>query len=389
VTDPELASESAALRLALGRFATQRNWDQAADAGALAARVQRLLTPVRRLHATAAVPQSPGRDWLHVVHWNVLHGNRYEAVRDALCDEPGLAGADLLSLNEVDLGLARSGNRDVAFDLARALGMHAAWTALFLELEGGSDTPPDLARQEQAESLFGLALLSRFPLGEVRRVELETQSAFLFDSERKVGQLVALVAEVLRPGAPFWAVVTHLDVHRGPGARLQQMQQVLAQIPAGPAILCGDLNTTTFARGTWLRSVRALGVLVLAPSGGLRRRLLQPYAPQRRPHEPLFTALARSGFAVAPFNSAVESLDLRLDDVREVRSMPGVLRWLGRAALRRAERRGRHRLDWIAARGFEPARELAPLVQCQWMRSEMAASDHAPIGCGLRLRSAQ
>ncbi|HZL86030.1 MAG TPA: hypothetical protein VFD07_11715, partial [Candidatus Krumholzibacteria bacterium] len=79
----------------------------------------------------------------------------------------------------------------------------------------------------------------------------------------------------------------------------------------------------------------------------------------------------------------------RLDDVREVRSMPGVLRWLGRAALRRAERRGRHRLDWIAARGFEPARELAPLVQCQWMRSEMAASDHAPIGCGLRLRSAQ
>ncbi len=388
MTDSEVKSESVALRRALGRFATQRDWDAAPEGGALAARVRRLLAPVRRLHADTTSPVSPQRDWVHVVHWNILHGNRYDSIRDALCEEPGLAGADLLSLNEVDLGLARSGNRDVAFDLARALGMHAAWTALFLELDGGSDTARHVAMQEQAESLFGLALLSRFPLGEVRRVELDTQSAFLFDSERKVGRLVALVAEVLRPGAPYYAVVTHLDVHRGPRVRMQQMQQVLAQVPMGPAILCGDFNTTTFGRGNWWRSAWALGVLVLAPSGRLRRRLLQPYAPSERPREPLFTALARSGFAVAPFNAAVESLDLRLADVREFRSLPGVVRWLGHAALRRAERRGRHRLDWIAARGFEPARELPPLVLCRWMRAEMAASDHAPIGCGLRLGAA-
>ena len=60
MTDPELASESAELRLALGRFVTQRDWDRAADAGALAARVQRLLTPVRRLHATGKAPENPG-----------------------------------------------------------------------------------------------------------------------------------------------------------------------------------------------------------------------------------------------------------------------------------------------------------------------------------------
>jgi len=382
VADPALVRESLALRRGIGRFASHREWLAAPEGPALTARVQRFLAPVRRFSSPVA-PSGPAAG-LRVVHWNVLHGNRYDGLRAALRDEPALAGADLLSLNEVDLGLARSGNRDVAFDLARELGMHAAWAALFLELEGGSDTPREIATQEQAEALFGLALLSRFPLGAAARVELESGSAFLFDTERKVGGLVALVVEVLRPGAPFHAVVTHLDVHRGPAVRALQMQAILAHLPPGPALLCGDLNTTSFTRGNALRAAGVLGVLALWPPGRLRQRLLQPYLPRGRPREPLFTVLSQAGLAVEGFNTTTESLDLHLQDVREYQSLAPGVRRLGQGLLRHAERRGRHRLDWIAARGFEPAPEHPPFALPHLMRGEAALSDHAPIGCGLR-----
>ena len=380
MTDPDVVAESRALREALGRFATHRAWQADGAASALEARLRRLLGPVRLAPAEATSPA--GAAPLRVVHWNVLHGNHYERILDTLKRTPALAGADLVSLNEVDWGLARSGNRHVAFDLARELGMHAAWAALFLELEGGSDTSRPLAQATQRESLFGLALLSRFPFGEVRRVDLDTDAAFLFDTERKAGNLVALVAEVLRPGAPFHVVVTHLDVHGGPHTRARQMAQILAALPPGPALLCGDLNTTTFARGNWRRSVRALGVLALAPSQRLRRRLRQPFEPRHRPHEPLFTALAEAGLAIEPFNDAEPSLDLRLHDVREFRTLPRVLRGLGHGLLQRAARRGRHRLDWIAARGFAVAEP--PFTRCDLMRGDQPLSDHAPIGCALR-----
>ena len=182
-----LAATSHALQEALGRFHTRREWLASPQGAALGKRLAAHLDRVRTWDpgSTAAAP--PVRDWVHVVHWNILHGKSYDAVRAALRDEPALAGADLVSLNEVDLGLARSGNRDVAFDLARELGLHAAWTPLFLELEAGYRTPPAVAAQAQGESFFGLGLLSRWPLRSVRRFALHTPADLLFDRERKAG----------------------------------------------------------------------------------------------------------------------------------------------------------------------------------------------------------
>src|SRR5262245_14352573 len=149
-----LTGESRALQAALRRFPTRRAWLASAGGAALAARLERHLDVVRRFapappllspaqaesdprpHDGASGSASPDRSDLQVVQWNVLHGTRFEGLLRALQEEPALGGADLVALEETDLGLARSGNRDVAFELARALGMHAAWTPLFLEIEG-------------------------------------------------------------------------------------------------------------------------------------------------------------------------------------------------------------------------------------------------------------
>ena len=375
----------------IGRFPTRRAWLGSPQGPALAQRLQRHLAGIRRFgprDAGAGSAATRGgtkpRDELHVVHWNVLHGNHHERVLRALREEPALAGADLVSLNETDLGLPRSGNRDVAFDLARALGLHAAWTALFLELEAGSGTPAEVAALEARESLFGMALLSRFPLGLVRRVELETPEDLLFDRERHIGRFVALVAEVQRPGAPFHAIVAHLDVHGSPGVRGSQMQAVLAAVPPGPAVLAGDLNTTTFRRGGPLRAARTLALLACTPRGRLHRRLLSPHLPRGAAPEPLFDALRERGFEIEPFNDDTPSLDLRFADVHELDFLAPAPRRVALRALRAVERRSALRLDWIAARGFVPAPERPPFALPHLMRGPDAASDHAPIGCGLR-----
>lgn len=381
-----LTASSHALRATLAGFRSYAAWRASPQADELQKRLDRHLDGVRRFTPDAPGVPAPDRGWVHVVHWNILHGLHFEAVLEALAGQPALAGADLVSLNEVDLGLARTGNRDIAFEMGAALGLHAVWAPLFLEVAAGHRTPPEVAARPQGELLFGLALLSRWPLGSVRRIPLVSPVAHLFDRERKAGSYIALAAEVQRPGAPFHAVVTHLDVHGSPADRLAQVQQILAAIPAGPVALCGDLNTTTFARGGSLRALRTLAFMALAPRRLLEGRLLAPHAPAGRAREPLFDALQAAGMRVAPFNDCVPSLDLRFDDLHELDFLPAGLRRRVISSLAAVERRTALRLDWISARGFDAAPERPPRALHALLQAPHPPSDHAPITCGLRQR---
>jgi len=195
---------------------------------------------------------------------------------------------------------------------------------------------------------------------------------------------IALVAEVLHPETPFQCIVTHLDVHGGPSDRAQQMRELLAAVAPGRAVLAGDLNTTTFSRGGLHRGVATLGTLACAPRAELQARLNAPHAPIGRAREPLFDLLRVASFALEPFNANAPSLDLRFDDLHELDVLRGPLRDVALRSLRRIERRVVRRLDWIAARGFEPDAALPPFVLPELARGARAASDHAPIGCALR-----
>ena len=89
--------------------------------------------------------------------------------------------ADIIFLNEVDLGMKRTDYRDVAKELARALGMNYTFGVEFVEVDRlvdlGLDSvkleDPDQAQQMQEElradpgrylGLHGNAILSRYPI---------------------------------------------------------------------------------------------------------------------------------------------------------------------------------------------------------------------------------
>jgi endonuclease/exonuclease/phosphatase family metal-dependent hydrolase len=379
--DPALLEECRALRRAVEPFPTLAALRAAPAWGELGPRLQRLLGEPWFLPAPPPPPPSPDPTRVRAVHWNLEHGNEYAQIERALLAHDALRDADLVLLNEVDLGMARSGNRDVAADLARALGLHGVFGALFLELTPGRDD--DLrfaARRENQESLFGVAILSRWPITAARVVDLPSPGHIQFDLERMVGRHVGLVAEIARPGAPFTAVSAHLEVHRTRAHRAAQVRVLAGTLrgEARPVVLAGDFNSHTFDRGPWHAPLAGALTLALTPGGPLRRRLLHPDEGPAR--EPLFDELRGAGFEWAPFTDREPTLQLRFDRLDELRALFGPAHGLARRALARLERRARLRLDWFAGRGWQGGRGFT----VPGLDGPGRASDHAPLVAELR-----
>jgi endonuclease/exonuclease/phosphatase family metal-dependent hydrolase len=336
-------------------------------------RLADLLATVRR-HAPPREPGPPADpERVRALHWNIEHGNRYEQIEKALAAHPQLEHSDLLLLNEVDLGMARSGNRDIAGALAAALGLHGVWVPQFIETTTGRDDDRASATgRDNREALFGIAILSRWPIGDVRVVPLLGPETLRFEREGMYGRQVALIAAIERPGAPFVATVVHLDVHRTRADRAGQMRDVLAALrgETRPVILGGDFNTHTFDRGPWWSPIAGALALV-QPTKGLEQRLLWP--DQGPWHEPLFDDLREANFAWQRYVDRRPTLQLRLARVHEARAIPG--EGLAAPLLGWMERRARLKLDWFAGRGWRDGRGAT----VRGVDGPGQASDHAPI----------
>ncbi len=380
----ERLAETRALQTAFARFPTIEALRASAEGPRLAERAAALLDVVH-LHAPATPPPGAAEAaTLRVVHWNIEHGNWYEQVETALREHAVLSTADVVMLNEVDLGCARAGNRDVTADLADALGFHAAFTPMFIESTlGRDDDEACAAGLANEESLVGVSVLSRWPIGDVRLVPLPGPEAIQFDLERMVGRFVALVCEVLHPEAPFLAVSVHLEVHRARVHREQQMGALMAalEVEQRPIVLAGDFNSHTFDRGLWNSTWSSAVPLLTWSDRALGERFTRP---DRGPHrEGVFDALASAGFSWSEFSDHAPTLDVRFNRLDEVKQLPGPLQRLTRSGLDWLERRARLRLDWIAARSFVAAGPAPSGATALGLDGPGRASDHAPIAASL------
>jgi endonuclease/exonuclease/phosphatase family metal-dependent hydrolase len=358
------------------RFPSLRAMRAAPDWPELEACVRAILSTVRR-HAPVRPPaasRDPAR--IKAVHWNIEHGNWYDQVEGALLRHPQLGDADVLLFNEIDFGMARAGNRDVARDLSAALDRWAVWAPFFIETTPGRDDDVRMAAgRPNQQSLFGVAILSRWPIGAVRIVELPSPEQYQFDFERMVGRHVALIAEILHPERPFVAVTAHLEVHRTRAMRARQMQVLLDVLreERRPVLISGDFNSHTFDRGRPWDTLFGAFVLILWSDAAIRRRLL--YADRGGTRERLFDELARHGFQWEPFVDHEPTLQLRFDRLDELRAFPGFVQRAAHDVLSWAERRGTLRLDWFAGRGWRGGRG----VTVKGLDGPGKASDHAPL----------
>lgn len=135
---------------------------------------------------------------------------------------------DVVCMQEVRPRAGTGDGPSTADTIAESLGFESAYRPA-VEWEGEGDDPG------HAE---GLAILSRYPLLEVRELDLP---------ERRPHEgRILLSAKIDHPVAPVWCHTTHLHYRLDDGvAREKQVlaiDEVIRDIGENPQILCGDFN---------------------------------------------------------------------------------------------------------------------------------------------------
>jgi len=302
----------------------------------------------------AAEPDVSTRPTLRVAQWNIEKGLRLEGLERRFRDDPRLADADVITLQETDIGMARASNADVARVLAHAWRGHSVYLPSYIECTKG---PPEDAKApgENERGLHGLTILTRLPLLAVARHPLPACWDYFDFWEKRFGVRQGLYVLLEAPFGRCVVGTTHLEVRRTPTCREAQFAAFLEGLDAAlalwgadlPVVVTGDWNTNSFPRGGWARSFAGFLRILTTPREQLSEELVRP---EKR--EPLFARLAAAGFAWDAFNDRGATGWQRLGEVEDLSLVP---RPWAQALMRTAGLEPRvlgMRLDWIAARGL-------------------------------------
>jgi endonuclease/exonuclease/phosphatase family metal-dependent hydrolase len=187
-----------------------------------------LLTGVVALIAPSVFAQPSTT--LRVMSYNIHHGEGLdkkidlERIAKLIID----AKADLVALQEVDRGVARSNLLDIPVELAKLTGLKPYFEKN-IPYKGGE---------------YGNAILTRFPIKSAKNTHYKMLRT---GEQRGVLQLMLDVH-----GRDVLFLNTHIDYRPDDAERIlnvEEMKQIVAAAgPRTPVILCGDFNSTPDSR---------------------------------------------------------------------------------------------------------------------------------------------
>jgi endonuclease/exonuclease/phosphatase family metal-dependent hydrolase len=331
-------------------FSERAGWARRLGDGDLHRRLLSDVACLREVEAWRAGPAAELSGWVRVAAWNVQRGRRPPRLAARL----RASGAGVCLLSELDSGMARTQNTDVADAIATDLGAGHVYGVEFVELGLGDETERrEAAGAGNERGLHGNAIVSVAALGDPALVRLPDAGPgwFAADSPQpRVGGRVAVVARVSIDDVGVEVASTHLENRSDPAHRAEQMEVLLQAVDArsggGPAIVGGDLNTlgATDAELFDRHLVRELRRMEPA-------RFSWPVA-----HEPLFEVARAHGFEWTDANVAAPTTE------------------------HDAEGRPDHvpiRLDWLLVRGLVARRPAVVPAG--------GLSDHHLVSVGVRL----
>ena len=329
---------------------------------------------------------------IRALAWNLERGIRFDGIVAALKNNERLKDKDVLLLTELDYGMARSGNRFVAQELARELRLNYAFAPVYIALQKGSGVESEMAGANTA-SIHGLAMFSPHSMKNVHAVPLPNGKDKMWGKEKRLGYLRALVADIEHPAGVFRAVTIHLDAHCSRAHRHKQIKIILDHLdtlPPLPTILGGDWNTTTYNAQNATRAILGYWRRVMMGVKNVVKNHL-PH-PDRHFERRLFGELESRGFDYKTLNEIgagtlhydVESIEknTNLGDWVPKWCFPFIF-W----AARRVGGRVSTRLDWFAGKGIELAPGTSPQTIGNLIDAEgLALSDHDAIAVDIQIK---
>jgi endonuclease/exonuclease/phosphatase family metal-dependent hydrolase len=345
--------------------------------------VERVLTTVVQENF-APTPEPSTEKVVRALAWNIERGNRFEGIVEALKNHPALKDKDLLLLTELDHGMARSGNRFVARELAHELQMNYAFVPCYLALNKGSGVEADI-EGENTKAIHGLAMLSRYPMKNAHSIGLPNSIDKMRGKEKRLGTLRALIADIAHPAGDFRAVTLHLDAHSSRAHRQLQVRillEHLGTLPELPTIIGGDWNTTTYNAQNATRAILGYSRRVMM---GVKNVVKNHYPhPDRFFERGLFHELEKRGYRYRDLNeTGAGTLHYDVDNVAYNTNLGDwVPQWCFPWIFWALEKTGGKcslKLDWFAGKGISAAGEIPPKVVGKLRDAEKPLSDHDAI----------
>lgn len=208
---------------------------------------------MRQIEHAPAPLALPHPDTLTVAAWNIERCKRVEDSATLLRD----VGADIVLATEMDLGMARSGQRHTTRDLAAALGFGYVFGVEFTELGTGDAYETSLFESTpNAAGLHGNAILSRYPLARPAILPVAEEGHWFAkspkgDGQYRVGGRMAIAAQIVTAKGALTLAAVHYESESDAAGRADQTAAMLEGLRAiygsGPCVLGGDLNTAALA----------------------------------------------------------------------------------------------------------------------------------------------
>ena len=312
-------------------------------------------------------PRSTIRDpqSISALAWNIERGNIFEGIVDALQHHDQLKDRDVLLLTELDYGMARSGNRFVAREIAERLNLNYAFAPVYIALQKGSGVESE-SEGENTKSIHGLAMFSRWPMKNAQAIPLPNGKDKMWGKEKRLGYLRALIADIENPSGEFRAVTIHLDAHCSRAHRHRQMKIILDHLdtlPPLPTLLGGDWNTTTFNAQSARRAILGYWRRVMM---GVKNVVTNHYPhPDRYFEKALFGELESRDYEYKSLNET--GAGTIHYDVSSIEKNTNLRDWVPEWcfpfifwAANRVGGRVSGRLDWFAGKGIELATGTQP-----------------------------
>ena len=203
---------------------------------------------------------------------------KFDIIKDKIIKQSNiLRSADVFVFNNITIGMPENDYKNTPLEIATMLGYNYAFIPEFIEVDpiyiGLEKTKNFTIDKEKYQGLSGTAIISRFPLKNVRiknlksvydwyeieknnHYALETASRFAMksvfkeenDRNVRLGGRKALLADIEIPNGQFTIVATQIEKRTRPNERAKQMKSLLNQIKdiQNPVILAGNFNTTTY-----------------------------------------------------------------------------------------------------------------------------------------------
>ncbi len=302
---------------------------------------------------------------INALAWNIERGCVFDGIVDALKNHDGLKDKDVLLLTELDHGMARSGNRFVAKELAEKLDLNYSFAPVYIALQKGSGVESEI-EGENTLSIHGLAMFSKWPMTNVHAVPLPNGKDKMWGKEKRLGFLRALFADIEHPAGTFRAVTIHLDAHCSRTHRKRQIKIILDHLdtlPELPTLVGGDWNTTTFNSQSSTRAILGYWRRVfMGPKNVAKNHL--PY-PERYFERPLFAELESRGYEFRDLNNiGTATLHYHVESIEKNTNLRDwVPEWCFPFIFWAANRVGGSvsgRLDWFAGKGIKLAAGTKP-----------------------------